>query len=498
MESQILKHAGRGALTSRHDVDMLHGNIFTHMFAYALPVMLSGILQLLFNTADVIVVGRYASDSKKALAAVGSTGSLTSLIISLFIGLSVGACVVLSHKLGNGDAKGASDTVHTSVFISLVFGVVLSTVGIALAPVFLRWMDTQESVIDWSTLYMRIYFIGMPMTMLYNFGSAILRAKGGTKYPMLVLTCAGVANVVLNVILVTVFHLDVAGVAIATVMSQTVSALMVLFHISRLDDCCRFSFRRMKPDMKILAEIAQVGIPAGIQSMFFSISNVMLQAGVNQLGDTAMAGNTTGSNIDGYLYISCNALYHATLAFTGQNYGAHQYRRIKKIAVSAILIVTIIGLTLGSLVLILEDPLLELYSPGIEKAAIRENAALRLQVTALTYFICGLMEVACGLLRGIGNSTVPMIISLIGSCVFRIVWIKTLFAHVPQLHNLGGLFISYPISWIITSIAEFAAFMIVFRHRVPKGTPDAEDEPLPEAKADGEAKAKEFLTASAD
>ncbi len=472
METQISRHAGVRA-PRRSDVDMLNGNIVGRMFAYALPVMLSGILQLLFNTADVVVVGRFASDSKKALAAVGSTGSLTSLIISMFVGLSVGACVLISQKLGAGDEDGVSKAVHTSVFIALVFGLLLSAVGIALAPQFLTWMDTPSTVLDWSTLYMRIYFAGMPMTMLYNFGSAILRAKGDTRFPMLVLTCAGVANVGLNLLLVTVFHADVAGVAIATVVSQTVSALMILFHLSRLRGCCRFRLKLLRCDKEILLQIARVGIPAGMQSMFFSISNVMLQAGVNQLGDTTMAGNTTGSNIDSYLYMSCNSVYHASIAFTGQNFGAGQYARIKRIALAGVLIVSVIGLSLGGLVLAFEEPLLELYSPGPDKADIRENAALRLSVTALTYFLCGLMEVACGLLRGLGNSAAPMIISLIGSCVFRVVWIKTVFEHVPSFHNLSGLFVSYPVSWIITTAAEFLAFAIVYRSRVRRAPPGA-------------------------
>ena len=451
----------------KKDVDMLNGNVFVKMLVYTIPLMLSGILQLLFNTADVIVVGKFAADGTTALAAVGSTGSLTNLIIGFFLGLSVGTCVVLSRKLGQNDGAGASDVVHTAILTGLIFGLFLAVVGISFAPIFLRWMNTPENVLKWSALYMRIYFIGLPMSMLYNFGSAVMRAKGDTQYALTVLVVAGITNVILNLITVIGFHMDVAGVAIATVASQTVSAAMVLVHLAKMDDCCRFIPRKLRLDKKTFVMIARIGIPAGLQSVMFSLSNVILQSAVNSLGDVAMAGNTAAGNIDGYIYTACNSVYHASLAFTGQNLGAGKVKRIKKVCISGMSLVTMIGLVLGVTAILLRIPLLNLYvGAGVEnREAIIENGELRLYITALTYFLCGLMEVASGLLRGLGDSVTPMIISLIGSCVFRIMWVEFAFRRISDLHNLFGLFISYPVSWLLTSAAEFIAFFIVY-HRI--------------------------------
>ena len=447
---------------ARKDINMTEGPILGKMIAYTLPLLLSGVLQILYNAVDVAVVGRYAANSKLALAAVGSTGSLTSLIVGLFMGLSVGSCVVLSQCLGAKDDKGASEVVHTSIFTSFFIGLFLSAVGIIFARTFLGWMNTPDNVIGFSSLYMRIYFAGLPMQMLYNFGSAILRAKGDTRFPLMVLVISGLANVILNLILVIVFHLDVAGVAIATVASQTISAVMVLIHLCRLDDSCKLYFSKLRIHKYKFIRILNVGLPAGIQSVVFAISNVMLQASVNSLGDIAMAGNTAGNNVDGFIYTAQNSVYHAALAFAGQNFGAHKFDRIKKTAICASSLVVGIGIVLGTIALTFSGPLLSIYAPGADNAIVREQGLLRLKIVASTYFLCGLMEVLTGLMRGLGNSTVPMIISMLGACGIRLLWIFFIFP-IERFHNLFWLFMSYPISWGLTILAQFIAYRIIFK-----------------------------------
>lgn len=453
---------------------MVNGSIFWKLFLYTLPLLFSGILQLLFNTADVVVVGKFAADGKTALAAVGSTGSLTNLIVGLFLGLSVGSCVVLSQALGAGEEKRASDVVHTSILTGLIFGVFLSVVGILFAPTFLSWMNTPDNVLEWSSLYIRIYFIGLPMSMIYNFGSAVLRAKGDTQYPLIVLVISGLANIAFNLISVIGFHMDVAGVAIATVISQTVSAIMVVIHLMKMDDCCRLSLRRLCLKKDVLWQITKVGIPAGIQSVLFSLSNVILQAGVNFLGDAAMAGNTAAGNIDGYIYIACNSVYHAALAFTGQNLGAGKIRRIKRVMFCSLILVCAVGFVVGGIAILFKAPLMDLYVADdvVDREAVIEAGFLRLSVTAVTYFTCGTMEVGSGILRGLGKSTTSMIISLIGSCAFRLAWVKWIFYGDPEFQNLAGLFISYPISWVLTTVAMFITLFFIYGNIVKEAKSD--------------------------
>ena len=460
----------RAGLTGRlpfrlRDVNMTEGPVLSRMFVYTLPLMMSGILQLLYNAADVAVVGRYAADKQTSLAAVGSTGSLTNLIVGLFMGLSVGCCVVVSRYLGSGEKKNASETVHTSVLTGLILGVILAFVGIIFAKPLLRMMKSPDTVIDLASLYMKIYFVGLPVSMLYNFGSSVLRAKGDTFFPLIVLVVSGSVNVSMNLLLVKGFHLDVAGVAASTVCSQAVSAAMVLIHLSRLpgDDPCKLYFRRIGIRGDKLKKIIAVGIPAGAQGVLFSVSNVILQTAVNSLGDIAMAGNTAASNIDGFIYIACNSVYHSAVSFTGQNYGAHNFGRIKKVAWSSVFIVTAVGLAMGSVAFFFAKPLLSIYAPGAESEAVREYGFLRLRITALTYFMCGLMEVATGLLRGLNRSILPMSISFFGSCVLRVCWVYFLFYPHEYFNNMFWLWMTYPISWFITAGAEFLVFFIVFR-----------------------------------
>ena len=455
---------------AKKDINMTEGPMLGKLILYTLPLMLSGILQNLYNAADVAVVGNFASDGEKALSAVGSTGALTNMIVGLFLGLSVGSCVVLSQYLGAKEEKNASEVVHTSMLSGLVIGIFLSIVGILLAEPLLRLMDTPENVIDWSALYMRIYFIGLPASMLYNFGSAVLRAKGDTRFPLIVLIVSGAVNVTLNLITVIGLHLDVAGVAIATASSQVVSAIMVIIHLCRFDDCCKLRFKKLKIHKDKFLRIVRVGLPAGLQSVLFSLSNVMIQSSVNSLQNAgvegAMAGNTAAANIDGFIYIAQNSVYHAALAFTGQNVGAGNMKRVKKVCVLSVALVTVIGLTIGSIVFFFAEPLLTIYAPGAEKAMVREQGLLRLHITALCYFMCGIMEVFTGMLRGMGSSVTPMIISLLGACGFRIFWILVMFP-IPYFFNMKWLYISYPISWVLTFCAQGIAYIIV-RRRLEK------------------------------
>ncbi len=459
------------------DINMTEGPIFSRLVLYTLPLMLSGILQLLYNAADLAVVGNFAADGETALAAVGSTGSVTNLIISLFLGLSVGSCVVLSQFLGSNDEYDASEVVHTSMLASAIIGVLMSVVGIIIARPVLELMQTPHEVIDGSTLYMTIYFAGLPASMIYNFGSAILRAKGDTQYPLTVLIISGAVNVVLNLVTVLGFHWDVAGVATATVASQVVSAVMVVIHLCRMTDCCRLELKKLKLHKDKLIRITRVGLPAGFQSVVFSISNVMLQSSVNVLGKAAMAGNTAASNIDGFIYQAQNSVYHAAMSFTGQNVGARDMKRVRRVCWSSIILVSAIGLFIGGIVFAFADPLLNLYAPGVDKALARENGFLRLQITALTYFLCGIMEVMTGMLRGMGSSFIPMIISTIGACGFRVFWILEIFP-IEYFHNMLWLYISYPLSWLLTALAMFIAYIPIYKrlkHRLSAPPPPLED-----------------------
>jgi putative MATE family efflux protein len=451
-----------GDIVAKKDINMTEGPILSRMIMYTLPLLLSGVLQTLYNAADVAVVGNFAEDSERSLAAVGSTGSLTNLIVGLFLGLSVGTCVVLSQHLGAKQDKDSSEVVHTAMLSSVFIGLVLAVIGIALSKPLLLMMATPENVIDLSSLYMRIYFLGLPVSMLYNFGAAILRAKGDTNYPLIVLIISGLVNVLLNLLLVIVFRLDVAGVAIATVASQLVSAIMVTVHLCRLDDSCKLFLKRLKIYPDKLKSIIAVGLPAGFQSVIFSISNVLLQSSINSLGKVAMAGNTAATNVDGFIYIAQNSVYHAAMAFAGQNVGAGNMKRVKKTAIASAFLVTVIGLIIGSIAFFFADPLLSIYAPGEKNLLVREQGLFRLQAVALLYFLCGLMEVFTGLMRGMGNSVMPMIISMLGACGVRIFWIFVIFP-IERFHNMFGLFLSYPISWFLTALAQFVAYIIVYK-----------------------------------
>lgn len=446
-------------MNRKYEMDMCSGPILGKILIFSLPLMLSGILQLLFNAADVIVVGRYAGS--QSLAAVGSTGALTNLLINIFIGLSVGVNVLVAQYYGAKKEKDVSETIHTAISISLISGLFLVIVGQLAAEPLLKLMGTPDDVIRKSTIYIKVYFAGMPVIMLYNFGSAILRAVGDTKRPLYFLTVAGVVNVVLNLIFVIVFNMDVAGVALATVLSQVISAGLVLRCLMKSEGCLKFSMKNMRISSSKLRRIARVGLPAGVQGAIFSISNVLIQSSVNSFGSIAMAGNTTSQNIEGFIYTAMNSIYQTNLSFTSQNFGGRKYARINRILLTCIGVVTVIGLVLGLSAFGLGERLVGIYSSDPEVIL---YGMRRLTIFGITYFTCGIMDTLVGSIRGLGYSVLPMCVSLAGACGFRVLWIYTVF---QWSHSLTTLYLSYPASWIITATAHLICFLVI-RKKFPK------------------------------
>ena len=442
-----------------YEIDMCNGPLTGKLLRFAIPLMFSGILQLLFNAADIIVAGRFAGH--QALAAVGSTSSLINLLVNVFIGLSVGTNVLCANYIGAKQEKAVSETVHTSVLLSLICGVILIFIGVLLARPLLTLMGTPEDVLNQATLYMRIYFVGMPATMLYNFGAAILRAVGDTKRPLYFLFASGVVNVILNLIFVIVFHLGVAGVAIATVISQCISALLVLRCLIHEEGMYRLHLNKLKIHKNRLILMIRIGLPAGMQGAIFSISNVLIQSSVNSFGSVAMAGNTTSQNIEGFIYNAMNAVYQANLSFTSQNFGGKKYSRINRIMVTCLGVVTAVALGMGIPAYLCGHALIRIYSSDPEVIV---YGMRRLAVFGTTYFLCGIMDTMVGSIRGLGYSVMPMCVSLLGACGLRIVWIFTVF---QVYHNLTVLYLSYPFTWIVTATAHMICFYIV-RRKLPR------------------------------
>lgn len=451
----------------KYEIDMCHGPLLGKILVFSIPLMLSGILQLLFNAADVVVVGRFAGS--QSLAAVGSTSSLINLLTNVFIGLSVGSNVLIARYYGAGQEQEVSDTVHTAVLLSVISGVILCVAGIILAAPMLRWMGTPEDVLDKAVLYMRIFFVGMPVMLLYNFGSSILRAIGDTKRPLYYLTAAGIINVVLNLFFVIYLHMDVAGVALATIISEAVSAACIVRCLMKSEGCFELQPAKLKIHRDKLVRIVRIGLPAGMQGAIFSISNVLIQSSVNSFGSIAMAGNTAAANVEGFVYTAMNAMHQTAVSFTSQNLGGRQYERINKVLFQCLGIVTLIGLFMGNGAVLFGKEILGIYSSDAE---VIEYGMLRLYVICTTYFLCGVMDVMVGAIRGLGYSVMPMIVSLIGACGLRIVWIMTVFQWERSLFTL---YISYPISWAITFSVHVICYIIVRKHvkklLMPKAQP---------------------------
>lgn len=439
--------------SNKYEIDMCNGSIMDKLISFSIPLMLSSILQLLFNAVDIVVVGRFSGS--QALAAVGSTSALISMFINLFIGVSLGANVLAARFYASGRAKEMSETVHTAITFALISGVVMSFVGIFFAKGALGLMDTPEDVIDQSALYMRIYFTGMPFFMLYNYGAAVLRAVGDTKRPLLFLIIAGVTNAGLNMFLVIVFHMGVAGVAIATVISQLISCVLVLRCLYKTDSIYQLRFSKLTLKWRYLKQIFLVGIPAGIQSTVINFSNVLLQSSVNSFGSIAMAGYTAANNIFGFLYAAVNSVTQACMSFTSQNFGVGKWKRMDKVLINCIILSVSVALILGGGAYIFGPDLLKIYTSDPEVIQCGMEVLL---YTTVTYFMCGLMDLFPGALRGMGHSAVPMILSVIGTVGTRIVWIFLVF---PAHRSLDILFISYPASWIITIILQVICFLSV-------------------------------------
>lgn len=448
---------------NKYEIDMCNGTIMDKLISFALPLMVSGILQLMFNAVDIIVVGRFSGS--QALAAVGSTTALINVFTNLFIGVSLGANVLAARFYAAGKDKEMSETVHTAIMLALVSGVVMAVIGLVFSRWALEIMGTPADVIDQSSLYMRIYFLGMPFFMVYNYGAAILRAVGDTKRPLMFLIVAGVINAVLNMFLVIAFHMGVAGVAIATVISQMISCLLVLRCLYKTDSSYQLRFSRLCMKKFYLVQIFQVGIPAGIQSTVINFSNALLQSSVNSFGSTAMAGYTAANNVLGFLYASVNAVTQACMSFTSQNYGVGKYKRMDRVLLNCGILSFIIAFVLGCGSYIFGGEILKIYTEDPE--VIRCGVEI-LSITTVPYFLCGIMDLFPGALRGMGHSGVPMILSIIGTVGTRIVWIFWIF---PEYRSLYTLFISYPASWGITIVMQVICFIFVRRnvHRQLKG-----------------------------
>lgn len=445
-------------------MNMTEGPLLKKLLIYTLPVLATGVLQFLYNAADTAVVGRFAEDSETALAAVGSTGALYTLITGLFIGLSVGANVSVSHAFGAGKEDHVKDVVHTAIATSFVLGIIIGVFGFFMAKPLLGLMSVPDTVIDHSSLYMRTIFIGMPAQTCYNYGAAILNARGDTKHPFYFLCVSGALNVSLNLFFVIVCKLGVLGVAIATVASQYLAMILVLRLLVRLEDCCHLDLKGLYIRKDKLLKMIKIGLPAGIQGCLFSISNVLIQSSINGFGSVTMAANTAAANIDGIIYISMNSFYHAALAFTGQNAGALRFDRIKKICFQCLTLVVLFGAAIGSFCYFMGPHILPIF--GVtgtpETSEVMRISMTRLLIVALPYFICGMQEVMSGVLRGMGASMVSMIVSLVGCCLFRVVWIYTVFA---KWHSIEVLYYTYPISWIIVAAVDLICFAVLIRKR---------------------------------
>lgn len=447
----------------KYEIDMVTGPLLGKILIFAIPLVLSGILQLLFNAADIVVVGQFVGN--QALAAVGSTGALINLLINLFMGLSIGTNVLVARSYGAGKKDELDEVVHTSILTALLSGTFLVIVGLLLARPALEIMGTPEDVIDEAAVYMRIYFIGMPSTMAYNFGSAVLRAVGDTKRPLYFLTVSGVVNVILNLIFVIVFRMSVSGVALATIISQTLSAFLVLRCLMLTDSDYKLVLSRLRIVPDKFFKMLSIGLPAGLQGTLFSLSNVLIQSSVNSFGSVAMAGNTAASNVEGFVYTSMNSIYQTSISFTGQNHGAMKVKRIGKILLMCQTIVILIGLVMGNAMYFFGSDILKLYSSDPQ---VIEYGLRRMSIIATTYFLCGMMDVIVGSLRGMGYSIMPMLVSLAGACGFRILWIYTVF---QECHTLQCLYISYPISWALTFSVHFVCFLVVYgrlQKRIPE------------------------------
>lgn len=442
-------------MKKNYEIDMCNGPITGKMLRFALPLMLSSMLQLLFNAADIITVGKFGSEH--SLAAVGSNTALINLLTNLFIGLSIGANVLVARFYGAKNGEELNETVHTAMLLSLISGLILTVTGVIFARYFLIWMKTPAEILDLATTYLKIYFLGMPAMMIYNFGSAILRAIGDTKRPLYFLASAGVINIILNILLVVVFRLDVKGVGIATVISQTVSAILIIRCLAKSNGDIKLEFKKLRFSRGKIGAILRIGLPAGLQGSIFSLSNVVIQSSVNIFGPVVVKGNSAAQNLEGFVYFSMNAFHHATLSFTSQNMGANKYDRLGKILKNGLCLAILFGAGFGGTVILFGRNLLSIYTN--DGAAISAGMT-RLYIITGTYTLCGIMDVMVGAIRGIGYTVLPTIVSLIGACALRLVWLATVF-RIPKFHTINTVYLSYPITWLVTIIAHVICYIII-------------------------------------
>lgn len=444
----------------QNKIDMCNGPLAGKMIAFALPLMLSGVLQLLFNAVDIMVVGKWISS--EALAAVGSTGTMIILLTSIFMGLSVGTNILTARYYGAGNEKQLHDIVHTSMALGIVCGIIMAVIGIAASETLLKGMGTPEEILDMAVLYMRIYFLGVPVTMIYNMGAAVLRAGGDTRRPMYFLLLAGVANAGLNIFFIVVCHLGVAGVALATVLSQTMAMLCLLWTLCRSDDSIHLKLRDIRLNGDEAKKILGIGIPASLQTVLFAFSNVLIQSSINSFGTAVMAGSAAAANLEGFVTTAMNSFHQTSMNFTSQNYGAGKVDRIKKVMILALVFDFIAGLILGNAVYLFGDRLLGIY---LDDARSIEYGMVRLKYTCILYFLLGTIDIFVGVMRGMGRVIPPMIISLVGVCGFRILWLYTVF---QKYHTIDVLFLSYPVSWGITMLAQMLLTWYVWKRAIGK------------------------------
>lgn len=442
------------------ELNMLDGPILPRILQFTLPLAATGMLQLLFNAADVIVVGKFSGSI--ALAAVGATSTLVNLIVNTFIGISVGVNILVARRIGCHDADGVSRASHCAVALSALLGLLVMAIGLLFSRPMLEWMETPADILEKSTLYLKLYFLGVPFTLIYNFGAAILRAYGDTRRPLIYLTVSGVVNALLNLFFVIVCKIDVAGVAIATVISQVISVFLVMRCLLRFDGWAKISLHQIRLYRSEAVQMMQIGLPAGLQSMLFNISNVMVQSAVNSFGADVVAANTASGNIGNFTYTAQNSVYHAAITFTSQNLGARRYDRIDRIFWGSCAAVCIIGVPLSLLSTVFGPQLLGIYIARSDPAydAIIQNGVIRNYYVIAPYILCGLMDTTCGMVRGLGRAWLPMLVSLTGACLLRIVWIWTLFRWT---HTLEMLYISYPISWIVTAAVHAVCYFVIWK-----------------------------------
>lgn len=448
-------------MAGKYEIDMCSGSLFPKILKCAMPLMATNLMQLLYNAVDIIVVGRYVGET--ALAAVGSTSSLINLIVNVFVGISIGATVVVSQHIGAKDYQKTSDACHTAITISLIAGVFLAILGNIICKPLLILMGSPYNVIDQAALYMKIYFLGMPAFMLTTYGSALMRTVGDTKRPLYYFSISGILNVVLNLIFVLKFKMGVAGVALATIISQYLSAAFIFAALERSDGHIKIYVKDLRIDKKSLSAMVAKGLPAGLQSCIFGMSNVIIQSSVNSFGSVVMAGNSAAANIEGFLYTAQNTFCIVATSFAGQNFGAKKYKRIDKTLLYCLGIVLVVGVTFGTLMYSFGESLLGIYAPGNPEAI--KYGMIRFRFILLVYCLCGLMEVLVGTIRGIGSSITPMLTSIIGVCGIRIMWIFTVF---PKHKTLESLFVSYPISWAATGVILVFAYLFLRKKHFKK------------------------------